>query len=255
MTELKEEELQRYSRHILLKEMGREGQEKICEGRVLVVGAGGLGSPILMYLAAAGVGTLGIADGDAADLSNLQRQIIHTTPDIGVMKAISAKEKINALNPNVKVKVYGEYLKTEEAMEVVKDYDFVIDATDNYLSKLLINDVCVAAGKPFSHGAVLRFHGQAFTYIPGHTCYRCIFGDEPPAGTVELPAQAGVLGAVPGIIGTIQATEALKFLSGTGELLTDRLLTMDALTMDFRKISVRRNTACPTCGGSDTTTD
>lgn len=196
MNTLSEEEQKRYSRHLILKEIGPEGQMRIKEGRGLVIGAGGLGSPVLMYLAAAGTGVIGVADGDIVDISNLQRQVIHATADAGKMKAESARETINALNPNVRVNLYREYLTTAEAMNVMKDYDFVIDATDNYESKLLINDVCVAAGKPFSHGAVLRFQGQTFTWLPGHACYRCMFGAEPPAGEVPSCAQAGLLGTI-----------------------------------------------------------
>lgn len=248
MNTLSEEERKRYSRHLTLKEIGPEGQMRIKEGRVLVIGAGGLGSPVLMYLAAAGTGVIGVADGDIVDISNLQRQVIHATADAGKMKAESARETINALNPNVRVNLYREYLTTAEAMNVMKDYDFVIDATDNYESKLLINDVCVAAGKPFSHGAVLRFQGQTFTWLPGHACYRCMFGAEPPAGEVPSCAEAGLLGTIPGVIGVIQATEALKYLTGTGQLLTDKLLTFDAQSMEFNQIRVNRNPACRTCG-------
>lgn len=248
MKNLSEEERKRYSRHLALQEIGHEGQMRIKEGRVLVIGAGGLGSPILMYLAAAGTGVIGVADGDIVDISNLQRQVIHTTADAGKMKAESARETINALNPNVRVNLYREYLTTEKTMDVIKEYDFVIDATDNYESKLLINDVCVAAGKPFSHGAVLRFQGHTFTWQPGHACYRCMFGAEPPAGEVPSCAQAGLLGTIPGVIGIIQATEALKYLTGTGRLLTDKLLTFDALTMQFNRITANRNPSCAACG-------
>ncbi|MGN1263828.1 MAG: HesA/MoeB/ThiF family protein [Prevotella sp.] len=254
MFDFTEDEVQRYSRHILLKEVGVEGQEKIRSGKVLVVGAGGLGSPVALYLAAAGVGTIGIADGDVVDLSNLQRQIIHTTPDVGRPKAVSAKEKIECLNPNVNVIVHKEYLMADNAPDIVKEYDFIVDCTDNFPVKFLINDACVMAGKPFSHGGILRFEGQTFTHIPGGVCYRCLFPAPPPAADVPTCAQAGVLGAIAGMLGTIQAAEVLKYLTGAGGLLTDRLLSFDALTMDFRTIRIRRHDGCPLCGAHPTVT-
>lgn len=249
-----EEELPRYSRHILLQEVGVEGQERIRQGRVLVVGTGGLGSPVALYLAAAGVGTLGLVDGDVVDLSNLQRQIIHTTPEVGRRKVESAKEKINRLNPHVQVVTYPCFMNAENALDLVRDYDFVVDGTDNFVVKFLINDACVMAGKPFSHGGVLRFEGQTFTHLPGTACYRCLFGAPPPAGSVPTCAQAGILGAVAGMLGTIQATEVLKYLTGTGELLTNRLLTFDAKSMEFHLIGMARNEACPLCGTHPTVT-
>lgn len=255
MFDFTEEELQRYSRHILLQEIGVEGQERIRRGRVLVVGAGGLGSPVLMYLAAAGVGTLGVADGDRVDLSNLQRQIIHDTPGLGSPKVESAKERINRLNPNVNVVTYGCCLTAANIMETIGGYDFIVDATDNFAAKLLINDACVMAGKPFSHGGILRFEGQTFTHLPGTACYRCLFGSAPPPEDGSSCSRAGVLGAIPGMIGTIQAAEVLKFLTGTGELLTDRLLTFDARTMDFCKIHTRRRDKCPLCGTAPVITE
>lgn len=248
MVDFTEEELNRYSRHIRLKGVGLEGQEKIHEGKVLVVGAGGLGSPVLMYLAAAGVGTLGIIDGDKVDLSNLQRQIIHSTADVDCWKADSARVSVEAINPHVKVLVYKEFLNAENAKEIIKNYDFVIDGTDNFSVKYLINDVCVELGKPFSHGGILRFEGETFTYTPGNACYRCMFESEPAEGSVPNSSQAGVLGAIAGMLGTIQAAEALKYLTGVGELLTNKLLTFDAKTMDFRKIKVKKRCSCPACG-------
>lgn len=255
MIDFTEEELNRYSRHILLQEVGPEGQDRIRRGRVLVVGSGGLGSPVLMYLAAAGVGTIGIADGDRVDLSNLQRQIIHDTPSTGRPKVESARERIAGLNPNVRVETHNEFINAANAQSIISGYDFVVDGTDNFAAKLLINDACVMAGKPFSYGSVLRFEGQAFTYLPGTACYRCIFGAPPPPGEVPTCAQAGVLGAVAGMIGTIQATEVLKYLTGTGTLLTDSLLTFDARTMDFCKIHTRRRDKCPLCGKSPSITE
>lgn len=255
MFDFTEEELQRYSRHILLQDVGVEGQEKIHSGKVLVVGAGGLGSPVALYLAAAGVGTIGIVDGDVVDLSNLQRQIIHFTPDVGRPKVESAKEKIEQLNPNVKVITHKEFLMADNALDIVKDYDFVVDATDNFPVKFLINDACVMAGKPFSHGGILRFEGQTFTHLPGTACYRCLFPAPPPANAVPTSSQAGVLGAIAGMLGTIQAAEVLKYLTGVGELLTDRLLSFNARTMDFRTIKTKRHDGCPLCGSHPTVTE
>lgn len=255
MFDFTEEELNRYSRHILLQDVGVEGQEKIRQGKVLVIGAGGLGAPVTMYLAAAGVGTIGIVDGDVVDLSNLQRQIIHTTPDIGKAKVLSAKETIEAINPNVKVNAIQEFLWADNIREIIRDYDFVIDGTDNFPVKFLINDACVMEGKPFSHGGILRFEGQTFTHLPGTACYRCMFKEPPPAGAVPTCSQAGVLGAIAGMLGTIQAAEALKYLTGVGELLTNKLLTFNAKTMDFRKFNVKRTSKCPVCGENPTVTE
>lgn len=243
-----EEEVQRYSRHILLQDVGVEGQEKIRRGSVLIVGAGGLGAPVAFYLAAAGIGTIGIADGDVVELSNLQRQVIHFTPDVGKHKAESAREKIKLLNPHVQVDVYKEFLTAGNALDIIRKYDFVVDGTDNFPAKYLINDACVLAGKPFSHGGILRFQGQTFTHLPGTACYRCLFDVPPPPGAVPTCSQAGVLGAVAGMLGTIQAAEVLKYLTGVGELLTDRLLTFDARSMDFHTIAIQRHDACPLCG-------
>lgn len=255
MFDFTEEELQRYSRHILLQDVGVEGQERIRQGKVLIVGAGGLGAPVSLYLAAAGVGTIGIVDGDVVDLSNLQRQVVHFTKDVGTPKVESAKEKIQAINPNVKVNTYKEFLMADNALDIVKDYDFVVDGTDNFPVKFLINDACVMAGKPFSHGGILRFEGQTFTHLPGTACYRCMFNAPPPAGSVPTCSQAGVLGAIAGMLGTIQAAETLKYLTGVGELLTNKLLTFNAKTMDFRKIKTRHNPKCPLCGEHPTVTE
>lgn len=254
MFDFTEEELNRYSRHILLQDVGVEGQEKIRQGKVLVVGAGGLGAPVALYLAAAGVGTIGIVDGDVVDLSNLQRQVIHFTPDVGRPKVESAREKIKLINPNVRVVTYKEFLMADNALDIIKDYDFVVDGTDNFPVKFLINDACVMAGKPFSHGGILRFEGQTFTHLPGTACYRCMFNSPPPAGAVPTCSQAGVLGAIAGMLGTIQAAETLKYLTGVGELLTNRLLTFNAKTMDFRKIKTHRHDGCPLCGSHPTVT-
>lgn len=255
MYDFTEEELLRYSRHILLKDVGVEGQEKIRNGKVLVVGAGGLGAPIALYLAAAGVGTIGIVDGDVVDLSNLQRQVIHFTGDVGHPKVESARDKMLAINPNVKVNTIREFLMSDNALDIIKDYDFIVDGTDNFPVKFLINDACVMAGKPFSHGGILRFEGQTFTHLPGTACYRCLFNSPPPANAVPTCSQAGVLGAIAGMLGTIQAAETLKYLTGVGELLTNKLLTFNAKTMDFRKINTRRQASCAICGDNPTITE
>ena len=250
--DLNEEQIERYSRHILLQDVGVEGQEKILNAKVLVVGAGGLGAPVSLYLAAAGVGTIGVVDADVVDLSNLQRQVIHFTADVGVPKVESAKNKIQAINPDVKVNTYHEFLASDNALDIIKDYDFVIDGTDNFPVKFLINDACIMAGKPFSHGGILRFQGQTFTHVPGCACYRCMFKEPPPPGAVPTCSQAGVLGAIAGMLGTIQAAEALKYITGVGELLTNRLLTFDAKTMNFRTIKVNHSESCPICGSNPT---
>ena len=241
-------QLERYSRHIILKDVGIEGQQKLAEARILVVGAGGLGSPALLYLAAAGIGTLGIADGDTLDLSNLQRQVIHFTADIGKAKVLSAREKIEQLNPDVKVQVHYEMLSAANIMDIIKGYDFVIDGTDNFPAKFLVNDACVLAGIPFSHGGILRFFGQTFTIRPKESaCYRCVFLKPPPANVVPTCSQAGVIGVIAGILGTLQANEAIKFALGKGKLLTNRLLTFDALDTEFREVKLRKNPTCPVC--------
>ncbi|MDH5657371.1 MAG: HesA/MoeB/ThiF family protein [Spirochaetia bacterium] len=243
-----ENQLERYSRHILLNEIGIEGQAKLLSSSVLVIGAGGLGSPALLYLAAAGVGKLGIADSDRVDLSNLQRQIIHSTPDVGVDKVISAKEKIHSLNSDVQVEIFGS-IHEENIQNIIKNYDFVIDGTDNFASKFLINDACVLSKIPFSHGGILRFQGQTITVLPGETaCYRCIFDSPPPGDSVPTCSTAGVLGSIAGMLGTIQATEAVKYLTSIGEPLYNSLLTFDALDMNFRKIKLRKNPQCRVCG-------
>jgi molybdopterin/thiamine biosynthesis adenylyltransferase len=246
-----DEQLERYSRHIILKEVGVKGQKKIMAGKVLIIGAGGLGAPAAMYLAAAGVGTIGIADADAVDLSNLQRQIIHSTPDVGKHKVISAKETMNAMNPDVEVVTYREWINATNITDIIKDrdYDFIIDGTDNFPVKFLINDACVMLGKPFSHAGIIRFQGQLMTYIPGKgPCYRCVFKEPPPPDAVPTCRQAGVIGVMGGVIGTLQATEALKYLLGMDGLLNGYLLTYNAMTMEFRKVKLAPNYDCQVCG-------
>ncbi|NTV53376.1 MAG: HesA/MoeB/ThiF family protein [Candidatus Firestonebacteria bacterium] len=251
--ELTQEQRTRYSRNLLLPEVGDQGQAKLLASKVLVIGAGGLGSPVALYLAAAGVGTLGIADSDVVDLTNLQRQVIHGTPDLGKPKTESAQRKINLLNPGVRVVTYPTRFRAENALAMAADYDFVVDATDNFAAKFLINDACVLAGKPFSHGGVLGFEGQTMTVRPGvSACYRCVFRDLPPAGVVPTSAQVGILGAVAGILGTLMATEAIKFLLGEGSLLTDRLLILHAKTMQFREARFTKNQDCQVCGVNPT---
>lgn len=253
---LSEEQITRYSRHILLKEVGGKGQKKLLEGRVLIIGAGGLGSPIALYLAAAGVGTIGIADADEVDLSNLQRQVIHTTPDVGKAKVLSAKETMLAINPELTVNTYETWVSAENIAGLIADYDFVIDGTDNFAAKFLINDACVLAGKPYSHGGILQFDGQTMTVKPGESpCYRCIFPEPPPKDVIPTCSRAGVIGVLPGVLGTLQATEAIKYLLGAGDLLTGRLLTYNALRMRFREIPVKKSAKCPICGDHPTITE
>lgn len=245
---LTEEQIERYSRHIILKDLGGAGQEKILRAKVLIIGAGGLGAPAALYLAAAGVGTIGLVDGDTVDLSNLQRQVIHFTADVNRLKVESARAKIEALNPDVKVITYPERVYAENIVSIIRDYDFIIDGTDNFPAKFLINDACVLYGKPFSHGGILRFDGQTMTYVPGSACYRCVFNSPPPKGAVPTCSEAGILGAVAGMLGTIQAAEALRYIIGIGKLLTNRLLIFNALDMEYRQVSIRRNPECPICG-------
>ena len=244
-----EEQIERYSRHILLPEVGGKGQKRIGQAKVLIVGVGGLGSPAALYLAAAGIGTLGIIDGDKVDLSNLHRQVIHGTPDVSKPKVISAKEKIVAINPHVKVVTYFERLTAKNALSVMRDYDVILDGTDNFPAKFLINDAAVFSDRPLIHGGILRFDGQVFSILPRKSaCYRCIFKEPPPPGVVPSCQEAGVLGVLAGVIGTIQATEVLKIVVGIGELLTDRILTYEARETVFREIRIRRNPECPVCG-------
>lgn len=247
------QQLERYSRHTLLPEIGIDGQVKISTAKVLVIGVGGLGSAAAIYLAAAGVGTIGIADADKVDLSNLQRQVIHNTLDIDKAKVLSAKEKMEKINPDINVKTYEERVVADNIVEIIDDYSFIIDATDNFATKFLINDACVKAKKAFSHAGILRFEAQTMTYIPGSTCYRCIFNNSPPEDAVPTGAQAGIFAMVPGIIGTIQAAEAVKFLGGIGDLLTNQLLVFNAKTMEFRKSRFKPNSNCLVCGSNSIT--
>ncbi|MFQ6034286.1 MAG: ThiF family adenylyltransferase [Sedimentisphaerales bacterium] len=245
---LTEQQIERYSRQIILEEVSGAGQEKLLSSKVLIVGAGGLGAPAALYLAAAGIGTIGIIDYDKVDLTNLQRQIIHHTADIGTEKVNSARAKINAINPEVTVRTYQAKVTAENISEIIRQYDFIIDGTDSFPAKFLINDACYFEKVPFSHAGILRFCGQLITVLPGKTtCYRCIFHRPPPADAVPSCSQAGVLGIVAGVIGSLQAAEAIKYLLGIGDLLTNELLMYNALTMQFRKVRLNRNPDCPLC--------
>lgn len=251
------EQLERYSRHIILKEIGIKGQKKLQDSKVLIIGAGGLGAPAAMYLAAAGVGTIGIADADKVDLSNLQRQVIHATSDLGKLKVQSAQETMSDINPDITIKTYHEFVSSQNIMNLIEGYDFVLDGTDNFPAKFLINDACVMSRKPFSHAGIIRFKGQLMTIIPGESpCYRCVFKEPPPKDAVPTCRQAGVIGAMAGVIGCLQALEAIKFITGTGKLLTGSLLTFDALEMNFHKVKLPpRNHKCPVCGDEPSITE
>ncbi len=251
------EQLERYARHIILKEIGVKGQKKLLNGKVLIIGAGGLGAPAAMYLAAAGVGTIGIVDADVVDLSNLQRQIIHATADVGKPKVESARETMEAMNPDVKVIPIQDYVYSGNVMDLIADYDFILDGTDNFPAKFLINDACVMSKKPFSHAGIIRFKGQLMTYVPGQgPCYRCVFKEPPPKDAVPTCKEAGVVGAMGGVIGSLQAMEAIKYLTGVGDLLTGRLMTFDAIKMDVRTVKLPAHVAdCPVCGDHPTITE
>lgn len=252
MFKFTEEQIKRYARHIILPEVGGKGQEKLLNSKVLVIGAGGLGSPAILYLAAAGVGTIGIVDFDVVDLSNLQRQIIHNTERVGTPKVESARKTVEMLNPDVKVITYNTRISKENIMDIIKDYDVVLDGTDNFPTRFLINDACYFAGKPLVSAAMLRFEGQVsvfdFRNKEQSPCYRCLFPEPPPPGLVPSCQEAGILGSIGGIMGCIQATEAIKLILGIGEPLVGKLLIMDALSMDFRKVKLRKDPNCPLCG-------
>ena len=259
-----EAQINRYARHILLEEVGGEGQERLLESRVLVIGAGGLGSPVLLYLAAAGVGTIGVVDDDRVELSNLQRQIVHSTEAIGMPKVESAKKTIAAINPDVTVVPHQQRIGPENALDLISDYDLVADGSDNFTTRFLVNDACYFARKPLVSAAILRFDAQIYTFrafdggdnADGHwPCYRCIFPEPPPEGQIPTCAEAGVLGALCGMAGSLQATEVLKELLGIGESLAGSLIVFDALGSTFRKIKVKRDPGCALCGDAPTITD
>ena len=247
------EQIERYSRHIILKEVGGMGQTKLLESKVLLIGAGGLGSPVGVYLAAAGVGTLGIIDDDVVDLSNLQRQILHGTSDIGIPKTKSAEATIAEMNPDVNVVAYNERITSENAFQILEQYDLIVDGCDNLPTRYLINDAAVMLGKPIVHGSIFQFEGQVTVLYPGKgPCYRCLYPEPPPAGMVPSCQEAGVFGVLPGIIGTIQAVEAIKILLDIGDSLIGSLLLFDALTMNFNRLKLRQDSSCPICGENPT---
>lgn len=254
--QLNNDEIRRYSRHLILPEVGLAGQKKICSTSVLCIGAGGLGSPIAMYLAAAGIGKIGLVDFDAVDFSNLQRQIIHGTEDVGRPKTQSAKETINSINPNVEVVVHETRISSENAFDLIGPYDIVVDGTDNFPTRYLTNDACVLLKKANAYGSIFRFEGQASVFAPhlGGPCYRCLYPEPPPPGMVPSCAEGGVLGVLPGIIGCIQATEILKLALGKGSSLIGRLVLFNALDMKFRELKLRRDPQCPLCGENPTIT-
>ena len=256
LPDLTNDDLGRYSRHLILPEVGMEGQQRLKAAKVLCVGTGGLGSPLALYLAAAGIGTLGLVDFDVVDSSNLQRQIIHSTKDIGRKKTDSAKEKLNALNPALNVVTHDTMLTSANALEIFAQYDIVADGTDNFQTRYLVNDACVLLKKPNAYGSIFRFEGQASVFATEEgPCYRCLYPEPPPPGLVPSCAEGGVLGILPGLIGTIQATEVIKLILGKGEPLIGRLLLLDALTMRFRELKLRKNPDCPVCGKNPTVTE
>ena len=256
LPDLTNDDLGRYSRHLILPEVGMEGQQRLKAAKVLCVGTGGLGSPLALYLAAAGIGTLGLVDFDVVDSSNLQRQIIHSTKDIGRKKIDSAKEKLNALNPALNVVTHDTMLTSANALEIFAQYDIIADGTDNFQTRYLVNDACVLLNKPNAYGSIFRFEGQASVFATEEgPCYRCLYPEPPPPGLVPSCAEGGVLGILPGIVGVIQATEVIKLILGKGEPLIGRLLLVDALTMRFRELKLRKNPDCPVCGKNPTVTE
>jgi len=256
MAQLTREEILRYSRHLIMPEVGIQGQQKLKDASILLIGAGGLGSPLGLYLAAAGVGRLGLVDFDTVDFTNLQRQIIHRTEDVGRLKVESAEERIKGINPEVQVKAFNTTISRANVMELVRDYDLIIDGTDNFPTRYLVNDACVFQRKPNIYGSIFRFDGQATVFYPSKgPCYRCLYPEPPPPGMVPSCAEGGVLGVLPGVIGLIQATEAVKLIIGNGEPLIGRLLLYNALKMEFREVKLRRNANCPVCGDRPTITE
>ncbi len=244
----------RYNRHIILKGVGVEGQERLLESKVLIVGAGGLGSPCALYLAAAGIGKIGIADADVVSVSNLQRQIIHFSEDAGLPKVESASRKMLSINPDIHVETYPDFITSQNAAEIFSQYDFIIDCTDSFASKYLVNDTCVLIGKPFCIAGIVGYAGQLMTHVPGSACYRCLFPEPPHENQVETCAMVGVLGSAVGTIGTLQATEAIKYLTGIGNLLTNTILTYDALAAQFMRMEFVRDEYCQLCGKTPTIT-
>jgi adenylyltransferase/sulfurtransferase len=252
---LKDDQIERYSRQIILPNVGGKGQEKLLSARVLIIGAGGLGSPCSLYLASAGIGTIGIVDSDKVELNNLQRQIVHTVKDIARPKVDSAKDRLDSINPDIKIIPYNIRLTSSNILDIIKDYEIVVDGSDNFPTRYLVNDACVFSKKPLSHGGIFRFDGQAITILPHKSaCYRCLFPEPPPPGLVPSCQEAGILGAVAGIIGTIQANEVLKYILEIGNLLAGRLLVFNALDSSFRQVKVPKDPKCPVCGENPTVT-
>ena len=249
------EQVKRYSRHIIMGDVGSKGQRTLMGSKALIIGAGGLGSPSAIYLALAGVGTVGIVDFDVVELSNLQRQVLHHTADVGRPKVQSAIDNIQSYNPDVNVVVHETRLESDNAMEIIDQYDLVINGADNFATRYLVNDACYLQNKPLVDGSILIFDGQATVFLPGEGCYRCLFPSPPPPGMVPNCAEAGVLGALTGLVGSIQATEALKYFLGIGESLSSRLLLVDALSMTFREVRLKKNPNCPLCGENPTVTE
>lgn len=253
--DLTNEQRRRYNRHIILDGFGKEGQMRLLNAKVLIVGAGGLGSPIAMYLAAAGVGTIGLVDGDTVSFTNLQRQVIHTTADVGRPKVDSAAEKIRAINPDVRVEKHEIYLNEDNALDIMRPYDYVVEGSDNFSAKYLVNDACVMLGKPFCIGGINRYSGQVMTHSPGTACYRCLFPEPPAKEEVETCAMVGVLGSIAGMLGTVQATEVVKHIAGVGEPLDNQLLTFDAITMQWNRLEFGKDGHCPLCSDHPTITE
>ncbi|WP_028912233.1 HesA/MoeB/ThiF family protein [Prevotella sp. MA2016] len=246
--DLSSEQRRRYNRHLILEGFGHEAQEKLLQAKVLLVGAGGLGSPVALYLAAAGVGTIGVVDGDTVSITNLQRQVLHSTKDINRPKVEVARERIEAMNPDVNVRTYELYLNEANAMKLIESYDFVIDGTDNFATKYLVNDACVMLDKAFTMGGISKYSGQVMTHLPGTACYRCLFPEPPAKEDVETCATVGVLGSIAGMLGTVQATECIKYLAGVGQPLTNTLLTFDALSMQWQRFDFGQRSDCALCG-------
>ena len=249
------DQVKRYSRHIIMNDVGSKGQRTLMQSKALIIGAGGLGSPSAIYLSLAGVGTVGIVDFDVVELSNLQRQVLHHTADVGRSKVQSAYDNIKAYNPDVNVVLHDTRLESDNAMEIISQYDLVINGADNFATRYLVNDACYLLNKPLMDGSILIFDGQATVFLPGEGCYRCLFPSPPPPGMVPNCAEAGVLGALTGLVGSIQSTEALKYFLGIGESLSSRLLLIDALSMSFREVRLKRNPKCPLCGDNPTITE
>jgi adenylyltransferase/sulfurtransferase len=251
--EFTDDQIYRYARHIILPEVGGEGQKKLLGAKVLLLGAGGLGSPVALYLAAAGIGKIGIVDFDVVDRSNLQRQILHTTADIGKAKTESAREKLQNMNPDVEVVIHNARLSSENAIEILSGYDIIVDGCDNFPTRYLVNDACVLLGKTNVHGSIFRFEGQVTVFkTPDGPCYRCLYPEPPPPGMVPSCQEAGVLGVLPGVVGTLQSVETIKIILGKGDALIGKLLLYDALKTEFRKLNLRRDPSCPVCGENPT---